>query len=71
MIMELSVFYNLEVVKMKEKEIQYPDFVVRENIKVENYGYDNEKFRFLLTVPFKSNGNKFLRVIMKESINIV
>ncbi len=51
---------------MNERKIQYPDFVVRENIKVENYGFDNEKFRFLLTVPFKSNANKFLRVIMKN-----
>ena len=50
--MELSVFYNLEVVKMKEKEIQYPDFVVRENIKVENYGYDNERTCLLCCLYF-------------------
>lgn len=63
---KVMLFYSLEVEEMNERKIQYPDFVVRENIKVENYGFDNEKFRFLLTVPFKSNGNKFLRVIMKN-----
>ena len=51
---------------MNERKIKYPKFVDAENIKVENYGYDDEKFRFLLIVPFKSSGNKFLRVIMKN-----
>lgn len=51
---------------MSEKKINYPSFVYVDKIKVENYGYDNEKFRFLLTVPFKSKGNNYLRVIMKN-----
>ncbi len=51
---------------MQERIIRYPGFVDVENIKVENYGYDNERFRFLLTVPFKTNGNNHLRVIMKN-----
>lgn len=54
------------MVNIEERIIKYPEFVDVENIKVENYGYDDEKFRFLLTVPFKSNGNNYIRVIMKN-----
>ncbi|MBO5135842.1 MAG: DUF1643 domain-containing protein [Clostridia bacterium] len=51
---------------MSERNIKYPDFVDVENIKVENYGYDDEKFRFLLKVPFKTDSKNYLRVIMKN-----
>ena len=50
---------------MEKRNINYPYFVDVKNIKVDNCGYD-EKFRFILTVPFKSDGKKYLRVIMKN-----
>ncbi len=51
---------------MKERTIKYPEFVDTSNITVENYGYDSNNFRFVLKVPFKTIGNNFLRVIMKN-----
>ncbi len=51
---------------MGERKIKYPIFVDEERIEIENYGYDNDDFRFLLRVPFKSGGFNYLRVIMKN-----
>ena len=46
--------------------MNYPDFVDSTNISVDNFGYSSDNFRFLLKVPFKTNGHNFLRVIMKN-----
>ena len=60
-----QIAYKWEVAKMECKEIRYPDFVDKKNIEVKNYGYD-EKFRFLLKVPFNKTGENYLNVIMKN-----
>ncbi|MBR3994947.1 MAG: DUF1643 domain-containing protein [Clostridia bacterium] len=51
---------------MNKRKIKYPDFVDEKNIKIENYGYDNNKFRFLLKVPFKTSGQNYMKIIMKN-----
>jgi len=48
------------------RKIGHPEFVDLQNIKTENYGYDDKAFRFFLTVPFKEGGQNFLYVIMKN-----
>ena len=45
---------------MNKRKVKYPDFVDEKNIKIENYGYDNNKFRFLLKVPFKTSGQNYI-----------
>ena len=51
---------------MVERKIKYPEYVNKNNISVENFGYDNENFRFVLKVPFFTEGENYLRVIMKN-----
>lgn len=47
-------------------EMKYPEFVKLDKITVNNFGYDNKHFRFILNVPFDTNGGRFLTVIMKN-----